>query len=103
MDWDTYGTLSNSQSLFHTIGFYRDPNAGLFGVDVGLYSLGYDIFANADDSWSFVRAGGVLSWYASDMITLTGFGGGLFGIDKPFDDQDDGEGWYIGGHTTFYA
>jgi hypothetical protein len=102
LDFDFGGNGSNTQALFNTVGFYRDPMTGLIGFDVGFYSLGYYPFANAP-RWSFLRAGAVAEWYPNEIFTLGAFGGGLFGLQNQGNPFDDGEGWYIGGHATFYA
>ncbi len=79
---------------FHggAIGFWRDPSAGVFGLEAGLY----DPTQFSGDS--FIKLGAVAEFYVSDMATLGGFGGVYVSVTPGETDT----GFYAGGHATYY-
>ena len=70
---------------------------GLFGIEAGLFSP-------LEGDESYVKVGGVAEYFFDETVTVGGFGGVLL----PFDDNygaglDLDNGFYAGGHVTFYA
>ncbi len=96
-EWDASGFGFAPQfhgTQFHgsAIGFWRDPSAGAFGIEAGLYD------ATKFDGSSFIKLGTVAEFYVSDMATLGGFGG----VYVPVTPSETDTGFYAGGHATYY-
>ncbi len=99
------------------IGFWRDPAAGVFGLEVGVFSpFGKDSTFGGRDPGTVngfqtsIKLGGVAEYFFSDMVTFGAFGGALIPMDEhPFDmpGKSPGKtvdtGFYAGGHLTYYA
>jgi hypothetical protein len=80
------GTQANA------IAFWRDHNAGVFGIEAGLFS-------EIQFGGNFVKLGGVAQYFVSDMATISAFAGVLLPFDPAFNDTS----FYGGGSLTYYA
>ncbi len=87
---------SNSSVQFQTsaIGFWRNAESGVLGLEGGLYSP-------FEGEVQYIKLGGVGQYFYGDMATIGAFGGALVPVD-----DFGGEvrtGFYAGGDLTYYA